>query len=294
METKANYVLIGFFTLGVLAGAFGFVHWFRSIGKSQVSASYHVVFQGPVGGLRKGAAVLFNGMRVGEVAGLELNRHDPKQVIATIKVDANTPVRNDTVVGLDFQGLTGIANISLRGGDPTAAALPEGPDGVAVLTADVAATQDITASVREVLRKIDLFITDNSSAVHNSITNIETVTESLKKNTARLDSIMDNADKVLTSADRAMKGVENLTGTGDEAKPGEIAETMRSFKTLAEDVDKKTLKYLDNLIADARKTLNTIDLAVKNFDRNPQRVIFGGGTPATAAPAAAASAQGRR
>ena len=54
METKANYVLIGFFTLGVLAAAFGFVHWFRSIGKSTTSASYHVVFQGPVGGLRTG------------------------------------------------------------------------------------------------------------------------------------------------------------------------------------------------------------------------------------------------
>src|SRR5512140_3034906 len=67
METKANYVLIGFFTLGVLAAAFAFVHWFRSIGRATVSASYHVVFQGPVGGLRTGASVLFNGMRVGEV-----------------------------------------------------------------------------------------------------------------------------------------------------------------------------------------------------------------------------------
>src|SRR5262245_10570044 len=203
METKANYVLIGFFTLGVLAAGFGFVHWFRSIGKATTSASYHVVFQGPVGGLRTGAAVLFNGMRVGEVSDLQLNRHDPKQVIATIKVDANTPVRNDTVVGLDFQGLTGIANISLRGGDPTAAALPEGPDGMAVLTADVSATQDIGTAVREVLRKLDVFISDNQTSLHTSIVNIEQFTEALKKNTKSLDSIMSNADKVMASADRA-------------------------------------------------------------------------------------------
>jgi phospholipid/cholesterol/gamma-HCH transport system substrate-binding protein len=285
METKANYVLIGFFTIGVLVAGFAFVHWFRSIGKSQVSANYHVVFQGPVGGLRTGAAVLFNGMRVGEVSDLQLNRHDPKQVIATIRVDANTPVRNDTVVGLDFQGLTGIANIALRGGDPTAAALPEGADGMAVLTADAAATQDITAAVREVLRKVDGFITDNSSSLHNSLANIETFTDSLKKNSAHLDSIMTNADKVLTSADRAMKGVESLTGTDD--KPGAIADTLQSYKTLAEDLDKKTLKHFDVLISDARRTLLTIDTAVKNFDRNPTRVIFGGGTPATAPPAAA-------
>jgi phospholipid/cholesterol/gamma-HCH transport system substrate-binding protein len=301
METRANYVLIGFFTLGVLAAGFAFVHWFRSIGKSTVSANYHVVFQGPVGGLRTGAAVLFNGMRVGEVSDLQLNRHDPKQVIATIKVDANTPVRADTVVGLDFQGLTGIANISLRGGDPTAAALPEGADGMAVLTADVSATQDITTAVREVLRKIDVFITDNQSSVHNSIANIESFTETLKKNSARIDSIVANADNalvkadgVMTSFERALKGVENLTGSGDDKNPGVIADTLASYKQLAEDLDKKTLKHFDVLIGDARRTLVTIDTAVKNFDRNPQRVIFGGGSPATAPPATPAPARGRQ
>ena len=298
METKANYVLIGFFTLGVLAGAFAFVHWFRSIGKATVSANYHVVFQGPVGGLRTGASVLFNGMRVGEVSDLQLNRLDPKQVVATIKIDANTPVRSDTVVGLDFQGLTGIANIALKGGDPAAGPLPEGPDGMSVLTADVAATQDISAAVREVLRKVDVFITDNSTQVHNSLVNIETFTNTLKKNSDRVDSILAKIDSAATGADSAMKsadaffkktdgvmkGIENLTGTGDEKNPGEIAETLRSYKALAEDIDKKTLRNFDALLADGRRTLSTIDIAVKNFDRNPQRIIFGGGQPATAPP----------
>jgi len=193
------------------------------------------------------------------------------------------------VVGLDFQGLTGIANISLRGGDPTAGVLPEGPDGMAVLTADVSATQDITSAVREVLRKVDVFISDNQSSLHSSIANIETFTETLKKNSAKLDSIVDNADKVLSTADRAMKGVENLTGTGDT--PGSIADTLASYKTLAEDLDKKTLKHFDVLIGDARRTLATIDTAVKNFDRNPQRVIFGAGSSSsTPAPAPAAPA----
>jgi phospholipid/cholesterol/gamma-HCH transport system substrate-binding protein len=285
METKANYVLIGFFTLGVLAGAFAFVHWFRSIGKSTVSANYHVVFQGPVGGLRTGASVLFNGMRVGEVSDLQLNRHDPKQVIATVRIDANTPVRSDTVVGLDFQGLTGIANIALKGGDPAAGPLPEGADGMAVLTAEVGATQDISAAVREVLRKVDMFVTDNSQQVHTSLVNIEAFSETLKKNSERIDKIMEGADRAVASADRAMRGVEKLTGNGDEDKPGEISETLKSYRALAEDLDKKTLKNFDALLADGRRTLATIDTAVKNFDRNPQRIIFGGGQPATPAPA---------
>jgi phospholipid/cholesterol/gamma-HCH transport system substrate-binding protein len=276
METKANYVLIGFFTLGVLAAGFAFVHWFRSIGRATVSASYHVVFQGPVGGLRTGATVLFNGMRVGEVSGLELNREDPKQVIATVKIDANTPVRNDTVVGLDFQGLTGIASIGLKGGDPTAGPLPEGPDGVPMLVADAAATQDITASAREVLRKVDTFVSENSGSIHTSLKNVEEFTATLKSNSARLD-------RILASFDKSMAGVELLTGAGEDGKPGQISETLKSFRTLADDVDQKTLKHLDGLITDGRRALSTFDTAVRNFDRNPSRVIFGGSsTPAPA------------
>jgi phospholipid/cholesterol/gamma-HCH transport system substrate-binding protein len=292
METKANYVLIGFFTLAVLAAGFGFVHWFQSIGKTGARANYHVVFQGPVGGLRTGAAVLFNGMRVGEVSELGLNRHDPKQVIATINVDANVPVRSDTYVGLDFQGLTGIASVALRGGDPTAGPLPEGADGLEVLTADPNATQDITAAVREVVHKVDAFLADNQNSLHNSLANIETFTVTLKNNTERLD--------------RIMAGVEDLTGAGPD-KPGEMATTLRSVKTLADNVNsrvdeiapglvhfsKEGLKQYEALAADGRRTLATFEAAVKNFDRNPQRVLFGGGTPATSAPTTG-STSGRR
>jgi phospholipid/cholesterol/gamma-HCH transport system substrate-binding protein len=286
METKANYVLIGFFTLGVLAAGFAFVHWFRSIGRATVSANYHVVFQGPVGGLRTGATVLFNGMRVGEVSDLQLARHDPKQVIATIKIDANTPVRSDTVVGLDFQGLTGIASIGLRGGDTTAGPLPEGPDGMPTLVADISATQDITASAREVLRKLDSFVSENSGTVHTSLKNIESFTETLKSNSARVD-------RILASLDRSMVGVEKLTGGGEDGAPGQISETLKSFRTLADDVDQKTLKHLDGLISDGRRALGTINQAVTNFDRNPSRIIFGGGS-STAAPAAASTSAGPR
>jgi phospholipid/cholesterol/gamma-HCH transport system substrate-binding protein len=227
--------------------------------------------------------VLFNGMRVGEVSDLQLNRQDPKQVIATMKIDANTPVRSDTVVGLDFQGLTGISSIGLKGGDPTAGPLPEGPDGMPTLVADISATQDISASVREVLRKVDSFISDNSDSFHSSIRNVEVFTKSLKDNSEKID-------RIVATVDKSLAGIENLTGDGKT--PGEISDTLKSFRTVAEDVDKKTLKQLEGLIADGRRALATFDRAVSNFDRNPSRVIFGGGgnplSPSTS-PAPAAS-----
>ena len=38
METRANYVLIGLFTLAVILGGFGFVYWFNTIGAAGVPA----------------------------------------------------------------------------------------------------------------------------------------------------------------------------------------------------------------------------------------------------------------
>ena len=79
METRANYVIIGLFTLGVVLGVFGFVYWFQNIGGTGERAYYSVVFDGSVSGLRTGATVLFNGIRVGEVTSLKLNRSIPSR-----------------------------------------------------------------------------------------------------------------------------------------------------------------------------------------------------------------------
>src|SRR5208283_5294334 len=118
METRANYIVTGLFTLAVIVGAFGFIYWFQNSGGGGERAAYRVVFAGSVSGLRTGAPVLFDGVRVGEVTALA---HDPHKVEALISVDRTVPVRADTKVTLDFQGLTGLAEVSLAGGAADAA-----------------------------------------------------------------------------------------------------------------------------------------------------------------------------
>src|SRR5262245_38815 len=115
METRANYVVIGLFTLVVIAGAFGFVYWFSRTGDGGERVPYHVVFDGAVSGLRTGGWVLFNGIKVGEVSDLKLNPANPRQVIATIVVDKAVPMRADTRAGLHFQCLSGIESLSVQG-----------------------------------------------------------------------------------------------------------------------------------------------------------------------------------
>src|SRR5215210_4905705 len=109
METRANYLLIGVFTLAVLVAGFGFVYWFSRTGVEGEKMAYRVVFDGSISGLRTGGSVLFNGIKVGEVSDLKLNPRDPRQAVASIGIDRNIPVRSDTRASLEYQGLTGIA-----------------------------------------------------------------------------------------------------------------------------------------------------------------------------------------
>src|SRR5436305_8777387 len=73
METRANFVLIGSFTLAVIAGAFGFVLWFQSLHTTKARTPLRIVFEGPAAGLRNGGSVNFNGIRVGEVMSVKLD-----------------------------------------------------------------------------------------------------------------------------------------------------------------------------------------------------------------------------
>src|SRR5438132_2448389 len=116
METRAPFVIIGAFVLAAIAAVFGFVYWLHNTGGLGPRATYHVQFDGSVPGLLVGAAVLFNGIRVGEVTELGLAADNPRGVHATISVASTTPVRSDTRVGLEFQGLTGVPVIALEGG----------------------------------------------------------------------------------------------------------------------------------------------------------------------------------
>src|SRR6266704_1927999 len=143
MEIRAPYVLIGAFVLAAILAVFGFVYWLNNTGGIGPRTNYHVQFQGPVPGLLVGAGVLFNGIRVGEVTQLGLAPDNARFVKATISVASATPVRADTKVGLEFQGLTGVPVIALEGGT-----LLKNSGEVPTLVAEAGAGQGMTQAAR--------------------------------------------------------------------------------------------------------------------------------------------------
>jgi phospholipid/cholesterol/gamma-HCH transport system substrate-binding protein len=282
MEDRAKFVLMGLFTFAVILGAFGFVYWLHNTMGNKESASYRVIFDGSVTGLRIGAPVLFNGIRVGSVTDLSLTRN-PAEVAAMVEVDPATPVRKDTRVTLEYAGLTGIASVSLRGVLASAPPLPSKAGETPTLRAESNAGQDMSTAVRETLGKANAVISENQEAVHNAITNIETFSKALARNSDKLDKLVDNTNEAMTSFKQLGDHLDERTA---ELTTG-ATKLMDNTNKVMDDADKvmdnanKVLdtanKHIEIVGNDAHRAIIHIDKAVTDLAKHPQRILFGGG-----------------
>lgn len=201
MEIRARYTMMGAFTLGIILAGFAFVYWLNSAGGLGQRAYFRVAFDSPVSGLLRGSGVLFNGIRVGEITNLTLDPEKPGTVAASIAIDLRTPVRADTRVGIEFQGLTGAPVISLVGGSSAAPPIAKANEaGGPLLIAEKNAGQSMTQAARDVLRRFDGVLAENSEPLRDTIANIRKFSEALARNSDKVDSIV--------------SGVERLTGGG--------------------------------------------------------------------------------
>ena len=223
METRANYALIGAFTLAVIAAAFSFVFWFSGGDKPSSRKTYRIIFTSSVSGLSRGAQVLFNGLRVGEVTKIDL-ADNPASVYAIIEVDPRTPVKTDTRARLEFQGLTGVASVALTGGSATAAELVTSGKGPPEIIADrsdfqniVETLQNLSGKLDKILDKADVLVSENSGAITNTVKNIETFSQALAQNSDGLkDFLASMADvgkslkPVIATLDRNSGNIDSI------------------------------------------------------------------------------------
>ena len=262
MKSRASNLLIGSLTLAFIAGSFGAMLGYQKLAGIKQRTPFRVVFEGSASGLRKGGSVNFAGIRVGEVMSLKLDH--PRRVVALTMIDTNTPVRKDTQVGLEFQGLTGIAAISFTGGSVDAPPVPLGEDGIPVLTADPDGLLDVQEKIRVALRNVDKVIADNEVAVKDTLRNFENFTATLSGNGERITSVITSADSAITAADNGLAKTQDfLKCLGSDKYGGDLLPTVVSLRELIESFDKRS----GVLMSDTRKMLGDISQSISKADQ---------------------------
>ncbi len=292
METRANYTMIGAFTLAIVLGAFLFIFWFSGGPNKQSGRDqYRIVFTSSVSGLTRGSQVLFNGLKVGEVVNIDL-APDPSEVFAVIEVDRRTPVKTDTRARLEYQGLTGVGSIALAGGSSDAQRLEAKDGGIPVIRADRSDFQNIVETLQELANKVDRVLGSADPArIGHMIDSLDRFATTLDDNRGNVAAILKNAAELTAKLNSTAERLEAFLG-GAKGQGGvfdEITEAAHSLRQLAESLDQRTkeitanmknftgpgLKQYEALAVDARKTLDEINRTVRTIGKNPEQVIFG-------------------
>jgi phospholipid/cholesterol/gamma-HCH transport system substrate-binding protein len=244
METRANYVLIGAFTLAAAAFMLLFGLWAAKYTSDKDWRHYDVIFDEAVTGLTEGGSVQYNGISVGSVDDLRLDPDDPRKVIARVKLRAETPVKTDTHAKLSFTGLTGTAFIQLTGGSPDAPLLAsDNGDEVPVIQTEASALQNIAETANKLVTRLDKVLSED---------NIRNITDTLKNLESATGAIADQRQDLGALIANARVSSEKLAATLDTTQ-GAIA-----------DIDRELVDKLPALIAKLDSTLSRLDSAAGN------------------------------
>jgi phospholipid/cholesterol/gamma-HCH transport system substrate-binding protein len=257
MKTRASNLMIGTTTLAVIAAAFVGLLAVKKIRSIQQQGLLRIIFAGSASGLHKGGSVNFDGVQVGQILSLKLD--NPRKIVALVMLDNSAPIRKDTVVGLEFQGLTGVAAISLTGGAAAAPPVPLDEDGVPTLSADLSETE----SIRDSLHNVDRVLVGNQSTLKNALLNFETYTASLASKGEAIDSMIRKADNAFASFDGAMAKIDNVMPGLADGKADELFQKVKSIRELAESFDKKS----GALMEEGRRSLVDISQAAVKVTR---------------------------
>ena len=247
METKGHYFYVGLFTVGVLTIALLFIMWLSLNQDSFSTKEYRIEFEGSVQGLSPSAPVYFNGLRIGNVSHLAFDQNNPKNVFAYVNLADYVPIRVDTRAQLNYQGVTGVADIQLTGGSNTAALLKGENGEPPTLRAEPSIFQDLLSSGREILTEGRIVLTrlssilgENGALLNSSIRNVNNFTQSLADNTDKLENFMESVGNAASSIQLASDRLNTIVSRADALAEGvdveDLKNTLSEVQAFAESV----------------------------------------------------------
>jgi len=276
MEKNANYALVGTASLVLFAGLVAFVIWLAHLQFTQDYDTYDILFQGPVRGLNQGGEVHFNGIKVGEVTRIALDRTNPSRVIARARVTSDVPIHVDSYATLEPQGITGVNYVQITAGTASKPLLKDTvPRGeIPVIRSQRSALADLlegggTVLTRtiEALDRVNRVLSDENIKKFSAVvSDTEAVTAELRRRKA----LIADAQKSLQSIDAAAQQIGKLSADTDNALNGDGRRTLKNAADAAEEA-KQTAAEARALVAKLQGP--TSDFATNGLPQITQSVI---------------------
>jgi phospholipid/cholesterol/gamma-HCH transport system substrate-binding protein len=313
METRANYILIGIFTLLGFFGLLAFLLWFARVELDRQFAYFDVNFDS-VSGLSRASDVRFSGLPVGQVVNVALSPDGDGTVRVRIEIAADVPVRTDSVATIEAQGVTGVSFVGISAGSPDAPLLTAEPgEPIPQIEAGRSVLQSLTEDAPQILTEVlslvqdlrDLIGGENQDRIDNILTNIEGATENfaialddfsvvtasvsgfaveISRFNATLDELTGAFTQVLTTADETLEAYSAIaTDARDLLEAG--TGTLTTAQEAVAEAERLLAGEVAETLAAARDTVVNIQRQVDDIGTEARTMIASftdAGTAATA------------
>ena len=303
METRAHHVLIGLFTVIVVAGALLFGLWLAKSSVDTEFKDYEVVFNEAVSGLSKGSAVQYSGIKVGDVVTLRLDPKDPRRVLARIRLGGDTPIKEDTRAILALTGITGTSIIQLSGGTPQSPTL-KGKDGhlptiiaspspIARLLND---SGDLVAGVNMLMLNANkMFSSQNVDRISQTLEHLEQTTGTIadqrgdiRQAMQQLASVGKQAGAMLEQTSALMRNANGMLNDQGKQMFGSAEQAMKSLEQSSATINELLTTNQDSLnsgmqglnglapaVRELRDTLTSLRAISQRLEANPTGYLLG-------------------
>jgi phospholipid/cholesterol/gamma-HCH transport system substrate-binding protein len=305
METRASHILVGAFVLAFLSGLIAFAIWIAKVDLDAEYRDYDIYFDGTVSGLYKRSIVYYLGIPVGDVRDIRVAEQDSSQVHVLVRLRDEVPVTESTTARLEFQGLTGVAYIELKGGTSGGKPLvpPPGRERAAIpseasplLEFYESAPNLINEAILAIQQIQKLLSDQNLNKVGTILDNADKVSANLAAGTEDLDALVADMRGVMTQIGEATTKLNTLADSGNKFL-NEDAALLVSEAVKAVNAAENTLNRIDGLVAanegnitqfvgtslpevsrmivDLRRTARSLSRLVSRIERNPGEALFG-------------------
>lgn len=267
METKANYLMIGGFVLGVLALVFIFVFWMSNFGSG--GKRYKIVFEGSVAGLTSGSSVALNGIKVGEVQSFALNEKDARKVDVLISVRDGTPIRENSLASIQSMGLTGGAAVQLTPGTPDSPLLvATAEESLPVIKSNPGggrglfdAAPAVMNNANALLERLNTLVAENQESIHTTVKNIETFTTMLNARTGDIGQTIGDLKQ----------GANNFKDLSSQLQVS-LGNNMDGLTRQAKD----SIQEFGAFMREGKRTAVTLNRILEKLEANPRGFLLGG------------------
>lgn len=305
MENRLSYILVGAFIFVLLIGGVVSILWLGHYSEKGTFKFYKIATKESVSGLNEKAPVKLRGVQIGEVRSITINPYNAEEVLVTIRVQDDAPIKEDTYAVIEAQGITGLSYIQLQGGTNEAKALKTSNkwEDYGIIYSRPSTFSRLDKTITSLSTKAEMIFERAESVMsEKNVKNLEIIiensakiAESTNKTLANIEAHNKEINQLLQEATNAAVGIKNMSYALTSAIDNTGVDTMNNIKEAAQsvktvmnalnqkvekgsfDVDilvKENLMPLQKTLQDLQLLSNETKDLVSNLKDSPSDLLF--------------------